>query len=86
MSRDRLVDTSRPVNGRLSEGALVEASLRARLFGIPLLRIDAAVVLTPLSGAGSFSAVSAGDGLAEAVLSISEGADVLAQVRRPPRR
>ena len=33
--------------GRLSEGALVEACVRARLLGIPLLKIDALVVLVP---------------------------------------
>ena len=32
---------------RLSEGALVEASVRARLLGIPLLRLDATIVLVP---------------------------------------
>lgn len=33
--------------GRLSEGSLVEARVRARLLGIPLLKIDALVVLVP---------------------------------------
>jgi hypothetical protein len=32
---------------RLSEGALVEARVRARLLGIPLLKIEALVVLVP---------------------------------------
>ena len=32
---------------RLSDGAIVEASIRARVLGIPLLRLDAAVVLVP---------------------------------------
>ena len=32
---------------RLSEGALVEASVRARLLGIPLLKLDATVVIVP---------------------------------------
>jgi hypothetical protein len=32
---------------RLSDGALVQASVRARLMGIPLLRLDATVLLVP---------------------------------------
>ena len=32
---------------RLSEGALVQASVRARLLGIPLLRLDATIALMP---------------------------------------
>jgi hypothetical protein len=32
---------------RLSQGALVEASVRARLLGIPLLRLDATIALAP---------------------------------------
>jgi hypothetical protein len=32
---------------RLSEGALVEASVRARLLGIPLLKLEASIVLAP---------------------------------------
>jgi hypothetical protein len=32
---------------RLSEGTLVQGSIRARLLGIPLLRLDATVVLVP---------------------------------------
>ena len=85
---------------RLSEGALVEASVRARLLGIPLLRLDATIVLAPaevtaLSSAryelpGRTRARSvlptrsgpAEPGLAEAVRSINEGAELLAQVRR----
>jgi hypothetical protein len=82
---------------RLSEGALVEASVRARLLGIPLLRLDATIVLVPAglrssspaphqAGART-SAVparsdGAGSGLAEAVRSIDEAAQVLADVRR----
>jgi hypothetical protein len=34
---------------RLSEGALVEARIRGRVLGIPLLKIDAAVALVPAS-------------------------------------
>ena len=89
------VDPSR----HLSEGALVQASIRARLLGIPLLRLDATVVLMPAETAAPFStphkpartrsagvslthSAAAGHGLAEAVRSINEGAEVLAQVRR----
>lgn len=40
--------TAAPVHGRrLSEGALVEASVRARVLGIPLLRLEATVALVP---------------------------------------
>jgi hypothetical protein len=74
------VDRSR----RLSEGALVQASVRARLLGIPLLRLDATVVLMPAITASSSTFV-AGNGLAEAVRSINDGAEVLAQVRRDSR-
>jgi hypothetical protein len=76
------VDRSR----RLSEGSLVQASVRARLLGIPLLRLDATVVLMPAAVTASSSAVVAGNGLAEAVRSINDGAEVLAQVRRDGRR
>ena len=34
---------------RLSEGALVEARVRGRVLGIPLLKIDALVALVPAS-------------------------------------
>jgi hypothetical protein len=76
------VDPSR----RLSEGALVQASVRARLLGIPLLRLDATVVLMPAAITAPSSALAAGNGLAEAVRSINDGAEVLAQVRRNGRR
>jgi hypothetical protein len=76
------VDPSR----RLSEGALVQASVRARLLRIPLLRLDATVVLMPAAIRAPSSALAAGDGLAEAVRSINDGAEVLAQVRRNGRR
>jgi hypothetical protein len=84
---------------RLSEGALVEATVRARLLGIPLLRLDATVVLVPAEVSDPSSAPheptrtrsfgvpprrsgAAGRGLADAVRSINEGAEVLAEVRR----
>lgn len=80
--------------GRLSEGAIVEAKVRARLFGIPLLKIDATVVLVPAGFADpsaaahappartARSSAAAGHDLAEAVRSINEGAELLAEVRR----
>ena len=70
---------------RLSEGALVQASVRARLLGIPLLRLDATVALMPAAITAPSSAVAAGNGLAEAVRSINDGAEVLAQVRNGRR-
>ncbi len=76
------VDPSR----RLSEGALVQASVRARLLGIPLLRLDATIVLMPAAITAPSSARGAGNGLAEAVRSINDGAEVLAEVRRNGRR
>jgi hypothetical protein len=76
------VDPSR----RLSEGALVQASVRARLLGIPLLRLDATVVLMPAAITTPSSALASRNGLAEAVRSINDGAEVLAQVRRNGRR
>lgn len=76
------VDPSR----RLSEGALVQASVRARLLGITLLRLDATVVLMPAAITAPSSALASGNGLAEAVRSINDGAEVLAQVRRNGRR
>jgi hypothetical protein len=50
------------------------------------LRLDATVLLTPASSAAPFRAVAAEDGLAEAVRSINEGAEVLDSVRRNGRR
>ena len=76
------IDPSR----RLSEGALVQASVRARLLGIPLLRLDATVALMPAAITAPSSTVAAGNGLAEAVRSINDGAEVLAHVRRNGRR
>jgi hypothetical protein len=76
------VDPSR----HLSEGALVQASVRARLLGIPLLQLDATVVLMPAAITAPSSALAAGNGLAEAVRSINDGAEVLSQLRRNGRR
>jgi hypothetical protein len=50
------------------------------------LHLDASVVLMPAAIRASSSAVAAGNGLAEAVRSINDGAEVLAQVRRNGRR
>lgn len=78
--------TAVPDRGRsLSEGVLVQASVRARLLGIPLLRLDATVVLMPAATRASTSAVATGEDLADAVRSINDGAKVLAQVRRDGR-
>jgi len=75
------VDPSR----HLSEGALVQASVRARLLGIPLLRLDATVVLMPAAITTPSSRLAAGKGLAEAVRSINDGAETLAQLRNGQR-
>ncbi len=93
MKRQRAARVSTPIaltasadrSRRLSEGGLVQASVRARLLGIPLLRLNATVVLMPAAVSASSSAFTTGDGLADAVRSINDGAEVLAQVasRRP---
>jgi hypothetical protein len=75
------VDPSR----RLSEGGLVQASVRARLLGIPLLRLDATIALMPAAITTPSSRLAAGEGLAEAVRSINDGAETLAQVRNGRR-
>ena len=87
---------------RLSEGVLVDASIRARLLGIRLLTIDAIVVLAPAdvtgpsvaapdqpqhasvgsSGISRKRSAATGRGLAEAVQSINEGVELLAEARR----
>jgi hypothetical protein len=84
---------------RLAEGALVQASVRARVLGLPLLRLDATLVLAPAEISAARSAAlelerrrsgrssaflmtdAGGHGLAEAVRSINEGAQLLAEVR-----
>jgi hypothetical protein len=71
---------------RLSEGGLVQASVRARLLGIPLLRLDATIALIPAAITTPRSALAAGERLAEAVRSINDGAEVLARVRQNGRR
>ena len=92
--RARAVGTPAPVamtaavdhRRHLSEGALIQASVGARLLGIPLLRLDATVVLMPAAITASSSALAGENGLAEAVRSINDGAEVLAQVRRNGRQ
>src|SRR4029453_18660158 len=94
VKRRRAAGASAPValrasvdrNRRLSEGGLVQASVRARLLGIPLLRLDATVVLMPAAIKASTSSFATGNGLAEAVRSINDGADVLDQLRRKDDR
>ena len=68
-------------NRRLSEGALIQASVRARLLGLPLLRLDATIALMPAAIAPSSTSLGGGKGLADAVRSINDGAEILAQVR-----
>jgi hypothetical protein len=87
---------------RLSDGVLVEGCIRARLLGMPLLKVEATIVLAPAglaaptfaprdtpiqSSARSSRAAStrSGDsreGLVEAVRTITEGAELLAEARR----
>jgi hypothetical protein len=87
---------------RLSDGVLVDASIRARLLGIRLLTIDATIVLAPADvtaplvaahdpprrapvrsfGISRNRSAATGHGLAEAVRSINEGAELLAESRR----
>jgi hypothetical protein len=67
---------------RLSEGAVVQGSVRARLLGIPLLRLDATFALMPAAITPSPSPLGAGKGLADAVRCINDGAEVLAEVHR----
>lgn len=81
-SGPRVLTAALDRSGRLSEGALVQASVRARLLGIPLLRLDATVVLMPTTYTGTVSAAAGRDGLAEAVRSINDGAAILARIQR----
>jgi hypothetical protein len=53
---------------------------------MPLLRLDATVVLMPAAITAPSSALAAGNGLADAVRNINDGAEVLAQVRQNGRR
>jgi hypothetical protein len=88
---------------RLSDGVLVEACIRARLMGMPLLKIEGTIVLAPAgltapataprdlpiqSSTRSSHAASTRSGvpgqgrLTEAVRTINEGAELLADARR----
>jgi hypothetical protein len=88
---------------RLSDGVLVDASIRARLLGLRLLTIDATIVLVPADVAGTSPtahpaaaqrpaprpvppaprrSVAAGPRLAQAVRTINEAAELLAETRR----
>jgi hypothetical protein len=80
---------------------LVEASVRARVMGIRLLSLNATVVLAPADLTASPPAVvdlpprpsavprarsrAAGRGLAEAVRSIDEGAEILSRTQQNGR-
>ena len=86
---------------RLSEGALVEASVRGRVLGIPLLKIDALIALVPANptpvvrrtsralpagptltkGSGSRPLEAPGSALSEAIQSLDEAAELLAEAR-----
>ena len=84
----------------LSEGALVEARLRGRVLGIPLLKIDALVAIVPANptsvpstprtpvGRTNMSSRNRprkldtpGSALAEAVRSIDQAAELIAEAR-----
>src|SRR4051794_37853047 len=83
---------------RLSDGVLVDASIQARLLGLRLLTVDASIVLVPADVTGTSPAapppaprssapvprrtVAAGPRLAQAVRSLNEAAEVLAETRR----
>jgi hypothetical protein len=89
---------------RLSDGVLAEACIRARLIGIPLLKIEGSVVLAPAgltaptsaprdrpirssprpSDTAQTDSAAPGQGLLEAVRTINEGAELLAQARDKP--
>ena len=90
MTRRLRVESSAPVlrtgarGRRLSEGGLIQGSVRARLLGIPLLRLDATIAVIP-SISVSPHAVAPGRSLSEAVRRINEGAEVLEHVRRESR-
>lgn len=83
----------------LSEGALVEARLRGRVLGVPLLKIDALVAIVPANSTPVPSTPRAplgeptssrnrprkldtpGSALAEAVRSIDQAAELVAEAR-----
>ncbi len=67
---------------RLSEGAVVQGSVRARLLGIPLLRLEATLALMPAAFTRPSAPLGSGESFAEAVRSLNDGAEVLAEIRR----
>jgi hypothetical protein len=67
---------------RLSEGAVVQGTVRARLLGIPLLRLDATLALMPAAIAPTPPRLASGNGYADAVADLNDGAAVLAEIRR----
>jgi hypothetical protein len=74
---------------RISDGVLVEASILARLLGLRLLTLDVRLVLVPADVSvpprrshPPSARLVPGRGLADAVRSISEGAELLAESRR----
>ena len=83
---------------RLSDGVLVDASIHARLLGLRLLTIDATIVLVPADVADTSPtahpaaprssapaprrSVAAAPRLAQAVRTINEAAELLAETRR----
>jgi hypothetical protein len=68
----------------LYEGGVIQAAVRERLLGIPLLRLEATVALVP--GTITVSGAEPGKGLTEAVRSLNEGTQVLEHVRRDGRK
>jgi hypothetical protein len=53
---------------------------------LPLLRLDATIVLVPATSEAQPGVIATGDGLAEAVRSINAGAEILARARLDGRR
>ena len=88
MSRRYTRDVASPVlltaanRRRLSEGAVVQGSVRARLLGIPLLRLDATLALMPATISPPVAPLGSGNGFADAVRYLNDGAEVLAEIRR----
>ena len=78
--RSRAVVANR--GGRLSQGALVEASILARVLGLRLLTLDATLVIIPADVAPRpQQSHIVGLGLTDAVRNINEGAELLADAR-----
>lgn len=85
-------------NGRLADGVLVQGTVRGWILGMPVLRIQTSLVLSPAQSDGqegdsgrpsdrqpprpALSERMPGRDLAEAVRTIEEGAERLDAVRR----